>query len=206
MDKSTAVRLGIAGAVAGAGLAAGGVAVASAASDSPSTSSSDARPHGPRGDQMAKVLADELGVKESKVQAALDAVRESLAPRPDATDGERPTPPTEAERTQMEARVAAALADELGVSEAKVKAALEVVRKQMEADHAKMEAQSRSDLVTRLDAAVKAGTLTKADKTSVLKAFDADVLGGPMGGAPGGPGGPGRGHGAPPAPEGSSTD
>ena len=42
-----------------------------------------------------------------------------------------------------------------------------------------MNAEHRSDLSDRLDAAVKAGDLTAADKASVLKAFDAGVLDGP---------------------------
>ena len=46
-------------------------------------------------------------------------------------------------------------------------------------------------LVEKLDAAVDEGTLTKADKASVLKAYDAEVIGGgPDGGFGGGFGGP----------------
>ena len=53
-------------------------------------------------------------------------------------------------------------------------------------------ATERSNLKTKLDAAVKAGTLTEADEASVLKAFDAKVIGGGFGGHGhgSGPGGP----------------
>lgn len=190
MNKSTATRIGIAGAVAGAGLAAGGIAMASAASTSDAPASSSAQPGGPRGDrgQMAEVLAKELGLGEDAVRKALDSARDEV--RPDtskSTDGDKPTPPTAAERTERQAALAKALAKELGVSEAKVKAALAVAHKQADADRQERRAESRADLVTRLDAAVKTGTLTEADKVSVLKAFDAELLGG-FGGGRGGHG------------------
>lgn len=117
-------------------------------------------------------LASALGLDEAKVTAALDAARE--ATRPDApAQGETPTPPTEAERTARQTAFATALAKELGVDEAKVTAALEKVK-------AAHQAERRTELSTRLDAAVTAGDLTASDKASVLKAFDAGVLqGGP---------------------------
>ncbi|WP_028643788.1 hypothetical protein [Nocardioides sp. URHA0020] len=180
MDRSTAARIGMAGAVAGAGLAIGGVAMASAENDGASTApSASAEPGGHRGDrgQDAKVLATELGLEQDVVQKALDAVREDLRPdRPSSTDGTRPTPPTAAQRAERRAALATALAKKLGVSEAKVKAALAVAQKQADADRAERRAESRTALVTRLDAAVTAGTLTKADKASVLKAFDAALI------------------------------
>ncbi|HWI42255.1 MAG TPA: hypothetical protein VNS81_01445 [Nocardioides sp.] len=130
--------------------------------------------HGPGFGADAAELAKALGVSESKLTKALDAVRADLEPdastRPEP--GERPTPPTEAERAQHEAAFARALAKELGTTQAKVSAALAKVRATHEAEH-------RSDLSDRLDAAVKAGDLTAADKASVLKAFDAGVLDGP---------------------------
>ena len=65
------------------------------------------------------------------------------------------------------------LAKELGIDEAKVTAALEKVKAAHEAEH-------KTELTARLDAAVTAGDLTASDKASVLKAFDAGVLqGGP---------------------------
>ncbi|MEV7395620.1 hypothetical protein [Aeromicrobium sp. NPDC092404] len=193
MDRSTAARLGIAGAVAGAGLAAGGIAIASAGTSTETPSSVQAHPGGHRGDhgQMAETLAEELGLTTDAVQKALDAVRED--PRPSkATDGSsRPAPPTEAERTERRAALVTALAKELDVSEAKVKAALAVVDKQVDADRRERRTELRADLVTRLDDAVEAGTLTSADKTSVLKAYDAELIGG-FGGGPGGHGFGGR--------------
>lgn len=191
MDKSTLARTGIAGAVAGLGLTVGGIALASAETATPDTNAgASAHPGGPRGErgQDAKVLAEELGLKEAVVQKALNAVREDLRPDKPA-DGTKPTAPTEAERAERQATFATALAKELGISEAKVKAALEVLQKKADADREERRTESRADLVTRLDAAVKAGTLTEADKASVLKAFDAKIIGG-FGGGPGGRGGP----------------
>ncbi|GAB3448574.1 hypothetical protein GCM10027517_33770 [Phycicoccus ginsengisoli] len=114
-------------------------------------------------------LAKALGVSEAKLSAALRSAREATRPSTPPAQGTRPS---DADRAAREKAMAAALAKALGVSEAKVQAALGSVRAQREAEH-------RSELVTRLDAAVKAGTLSAADKASVLKAFDAGVLGGP---------------------------
>lgn len=179
MDRSTLVRTGIAGAVAAAGLTVGGIAMASADSEA------GMGPGGPRGDrgQKVEVLAEELGLTEDVVRDALSAVRDELRPDRDA-DG---TPPTEEERAERQAAFAAALAEELDISEEKVTAALEVLADQAEADREDRRADARVRLVERLDAAVSDGTLTEADKTSVLKAFDADLIGGGFGG-PGGRG------------------
>ena len=92
------------------------------------------------------------------------------ADRPAA--GEQPTPPTDEERAEREAAFATALAKALGLSEDKVSDALDTVRAAREADR-------RQELGERLDTAVEDGDLTAADKASVLKAFDAGVLGGP---------------------------
>jgi hypothetical protein len=119
-------------------------------------------------------LAEALGVTEEKLERALDAVREDLAPTEDEkpADREERTPPTEEERAEREAAFAKALADELGMSESEVTAALETVR-------AAHQAERRSELGERLDQAIEDGELTAADKASVLKAYDAGVLGGP---------------------------
>lgn len=117
-------------------------------------------------------LATALGVDEAKVTAAVTAAREATRPEAPAA-GETRTAPTEAERAARDKAFAAALATELGVDEADVTAALADLREAHQAEH-------RTVLSTRLDAAVTAGTLTAADKASVLKAFDAGVLkGGP---------------------------
>lgn len=180
--RTRAAALLAAGAVAGGATAA--TLSAHAADDtgsSPSSSSATAGDRGPGGPghgrgpgEDAAALAKALGVSESKVSDAIDAARE--ATRPDDADkpaaGEKPTPPTEAERTAREAAFAKALAKELGVDQAKVTKALETVR-------AARDAERRTDLSERLDTAVKDGKLTAGDKASVLKAYDAGVLGGP---------------------------
>ncbi|TXL57277.1 hypothetical protein [Aeromicrobium terrae] len=131
MDRSTAVRIGIAGIVASLGLAVGGVALASADSDGPDLGVHPGAPHRAERGDLAKSLAKELGVSESKVKDALDAVRDQH--RPGRVDRDE-------------------------------------VRKEV-----------RADLVKPLDKAVEDGTLTKADKASVLKAFNAKILGGGFG-------------------------
>jgi len=179
MDRSTIVRTGVAGAIAGMGLAVGGVAMANADTPEASdpTTTSTTKPARPGGGQLAATLAKQLGLEESVVKKALDSVRDDLKP-------------TEAERTARRAAFIKALAEELDVSEAKVKAALAVAQTEARAT-------ARANLATKLAAAVTAGTLTEADKASVLKAFDAKVIGG--GGGPRGHGGPGGPGGAPPA-------
>jgi hypothetical protein len=93
-------------------------------------------------------------------------------------------------RAEHRDRLAAALAKELGIDQAKVAAALDKVDEQMRAD-AKVERQTA--LKARLAAAVSEGKLTQAEADAILKASEAGVLGGPDGlGHPGRPG-PGRG-------------
>lgn len=174
-------RISVAGGIAAVGLALGGVAMANAAdsttssADTPTTSS--AAPEGfghrggPGGGDLAANLAEELGVSESKVSDALDAVREDLPAPERPAVGERPTPPTAEERAAHETAFAGALAGELDLTTAKVSEALAAI-------HAEHEVAHRSDLSSRLDDAVEAGDLTAADKASVLKAFDAGVLAG----------------------------
>lgn len=174
-------RISVAGGIAAVGLTLGGVAMANAAdsttSSADTTTTSSAAPEGfghrggPGGGDLAADLADELGVSESKVSDALDAVRDDLPAPERSAAGERPTPPTEAERTAHEAAFAKALAGELDLTTAKVSDALAAI-------HAEHEAAHRTDLASRLDDAVEAGDLTTADKASVLKAFDAGLLGG----------------------------
>jgi len=176
MDKQAVVRTTIAAGVAGLGLSIGGVALATADEDNATTSVAGAavEDRGPvHRDHMAAELAGALGLSEEKVEAALEAVREELLPER-TDDGVRPTPPSEEERAARQAAFAEALADELGISTAKVTAALAELR-------ADAEAEGRTRLSERLDAAVEDGDLTAADKASVLKAYDAGVLGGPGG-------------------------
>lgn len=171
--------------IAGLGLTVGALGMANAADSTStdttsSTSASDGRGfrdgpgRGPMGHgEGGAELAQELGVTEAELEAAFEAIRDTLKP-----DGERPTtPPTEAERTARQKELAAALAKELGLSEGKVTSAFAELREAHETEH-------RTELSTRLDAAVEEGTLTESDKQSVLKAFDAGVLGRPGGPRP----------------------
>lgn len=125
---------------------------------------------GAPGAEDTAALAKALGVTEAKLTTALDAVRDQLKPPAPPANGTKPTPPTDAERAQREAAFAKALAAELKIDVAKVTDALASVRAAHEAEH-------RTELEKRLDAAVSADKLTAADKASVLKAFDAGVLG-----------------------------
>ena len=100
--------------------------------------------------------------------AALEKLRAAQQPSTPPAQGSQPT---DAERQAREKARVTALAKELGVSQAKVQAALDAIK-------ADREASRKTELTTRLDAAVKAGTLSAADRASVLKAFDAGVLGG----------------------------
>ncbi len=178
MDRSTLVRTGIAGAVAALGLTAGGVAIVSAEPGTAETTGI-AHPGGPPGDRghAVEVIAEELGLEEDVVREALSTVRDELRP----ADGDADTPPeepTEAERAARRAAFAAALAEELQVSETEVAAALDVLQAEAEEERTERRAEARERLVERLDAAVEDGTLTAADMASVLKAFDAQLLGG----------------------------
>lgn len=182
--RMRAAALLAAGAVAGGVTAATLTATADDTTSGDSSASADARPgpggpgggpgggHGRGGAHVdTAALAKALGVTEDKLAAAFEAVREDLKPAEKPADGERPTPPTDEERADRQAALAKALADELGLDESKVADALDTVR-------AAEKAERRTDLSDRLDTAVEDGDLTSADKASVLKAYDAGVLGG----------------------------
>ncbi len=153
-----------------------------APSSSPSTGAKPADGRGPggpggmhRGGAMfgadAKQLAEKLGVTEAKVTEALRAIhdeRKADRPDPSATPSANPTRPDPAER---EAELAKALASKLGIDEALVKTALDEIRAARQADRA-------AALKTRLDAAVKDGTLTQAEADAVTKAIQKGVIGG----------------------------
>lgn len=180
--------------VAGVGIAIGGVGLASAddtSTDQESTSASgsatpgEARGHGQgpggRGGAGLPVaeLAEALGLDEADVTAALEAIRDESKPEAPA-EGEARTQPSEADREARQAEMVSALAEELGVSEQEITDALDSVQSENQSE-------ARTGLSDRLDEAVTDGTLTESDKESVLKAFDAGVLGGGHGGH-GGPG------------------
>lgn len=198
MDKSTLTRNAIAGTVAGIGLVVGGVALASAQdapnphSESNNSAKADGNKHhegfrgGLRGGGFvdSSALAKALGIDEAKVTAALQNMRKSFKPsRPadGSTDGKADKntfPRTKPSAEDLKARTStwtAALAKELGISEAKVTAAFETLKKDAAAER-------RATFEKRLDSAVKDGKLTAADKASVLKAYDAGVLGWGRGG------------------------
>jgi hypothetical protein len=176
--RMRAAALITAGAVAGGATAATLSASAddSGSGSSASTGVGEGRGPGGHGRGGAHVdsaaLAEALGVTEDELETALDAVRDELEPgtaqRP--ADGERPAPPTEAEREERSAAFAKALADELGIDEAKVTDALEGLHEAARTEH-------RSELGERLDQAIEDGDLDDTDKASVLKAYDAGVLG-----------------------------
>jgi ABC-type amino acid transport substrate-binding protein len=130
-------------------------------------------PHGRGGmlgADLAKQLAEKLGVTEAKVTEALKALRdEHKADRPDP--GTAPDPSTRPDPAQREAELAKALAGKLGVDEAKVKAALDEIRADRDAERA-------AALKGRLDAAVKEGSLTQAEADAVTKAVEKGVIGG----------------------------
>lgn len=157
-----------AGGLLAAGVLAGGIAAATFTADAATDTGEQDRPRQVRmhaGPESAE-LAKELGVSEDELRKAFEAIHDAVRP------AEPPKgPPSEADRKAMESKLAAELATELGISQDKVKSALAEQRQQMRADR-------RSALADRLAEAVEDGTLTSDDKASVLKAFDAGVLGG----------------------------
>lgn len=184
-------------AVAAGALALGvGVGAASIASADPTTSPSaspststtqpappSARAPGPRGgpdgpgrlggpgrmqEDLAKTLASKLGVSQAKVTDALKAFHDANRPAKPAP-GTKPDPANRPDPAARDAALAKSLASKLGVSEAKVTSALAEIRSAADADRAKA-------LKTRLDAAVKAGTLTQAEADAVTKAVSKGVI------------------------------
>lgn len=124
------------------------------------------------------------------VAVASPALAEDPTPSPSASSSAADQPDREAFRAQRQDELAAALATELGIDKAKVAAALEKVRT---AQQGKAQADRTAQLKTRLDAAVKAGTLTQEQADAILKAAEAGVL--PHGGPGGRHGGGARGFG-----------
>jgi hypothetical protein len=141
-------------------------------SGTPSAGTPDSTPtgkavdHGPgrgmRGEQLAEELASKLGVPQEKVAAALEEIREANQPTSRPDPSQRPDP------AERDAALAKALAEKLDIDEAKVKAALEL--------RSERQAARAAALKERLDAAVKAGTLTQAEADAVQKAVDKGVI------------------------------
>lgn len=189
MNRSTMIRRGVAASIAGAGLVVGGLGIASADEDgaqsdgstsaassgtdtgSPGRGDGGRGPGGGHGPGGAE-LAEALGVSEAELQSALDAVREQLEP----SEADRSSPPEEGELEERRDQMIEALAEELGLPAAEVATAFEELQQDREDER-------RTALEDRLDEAVTAGDLSDGDRASVLKAFDAGVLGGgPEGG------------------------
>lgn len=185
MSRST--KVAVASTAVGLLALGGGLSIAGQASADPTTSPSSSPSassstlgagkdghrggpgRGPRDSDLAQKLAEKLGVDQVKVTEALQAVREANKPTSPPTAGanpsERPDPAT------RDAALAKQLADKLGVAEANVTKALDEIRAERQTERA-------AALKTRLDEAVKAGTLTQAEADAVTKAVEKGVIGG----------------------------
>ena len=135
----------------------------------------------------------------------LPAASASPSPGPGAARQQR----RQQARAQRQQELAKLLAAQLGVDQDKVSSALTTVREQLQAQR---RAERLSGLSDRLDAAVKAGTLSRAQADAILAAAKAGVLPGGRGGHGGhgrhrhGAGAPGVPGGQPaPAPSASGT-
>ncbi|HLL69379.1 MAG TPA: hypothetical protein VK453_27230 [Micromonosporaceae bacterium] len=127
-------------------------------------------------------FAEDPTASPSSSTSSSSSPSESGSPSASGSASASAKPDREAQRTQRQSELAAALAKELGVDQAKVAAALEKVHAEQQSKH---DADRVADLKTRLDAAVKEGQLTAEQSAAILKAAEAGVL----------PGGRGRGHG-----------
>ena len=172
-SKKTAVAVAAGVLALGAGVGIAGVAAAdptptpsptATASGTPTPGSDrpDGGPHGGgfRGGGDLSELAGKLGVTESKLQDALKAIRDENR---SATKPDNQTP------EQRDGALAKALAAKLNIDEAKVASALAEIRTARQADEA-------AALKAKLDAAVKAGTLTQAEADAVTKAVQQGVI------------------------------
>lgn len=149
----------------------------------------------PPGEHLA-TLAGELDVSQEKLQDALEAVRQDIAPPQRPRRGQRPS------RAQMERRCnqfTDALAKELGKSGDDVRAAIKSAAKkgvEEAVDDGRL-TRSQADRI-----------LSRLDDAACLPAFGFHGRGGPgcggPGGGPGGPGGPGGHFERPMAPPGDS--
>ncbi len=187
--KTTALAVAAGVLTLGAGVGAATLASADP-TPSPSTSPSQTAPapapekggpdghRGPggRGDrglmqqELAKTLASKLGVTETSVTKALKTFRDTNKPAGKPTPGAKPAPGTaKPDPSARDAAMATSLAKSLGLDVAKVTKALDEIRAAGRADRA-------AALKTRLDAAVKAGTLTRAEADAVTKAVDRGVI------------------------------
>lgn len=137
---------------------------------------------GPRGAQqgeLATQLAAKLGVDEAKVTTALKEIRAADRPdpktKPTTDPTTQPTTDPKADAATRQAALAKVLAGKLGIDEAKVTTALQEIQTEAQAERT-------AAFTAKLDAAVKASTITQAEADAVLKAAEAGVIG--MGGGP----------------------
>ena len=145
---------------------------------------------GPISDELAERLAESLGLDEDEVADALEEVRDELGPpeRLERTCATARCRPRRRRRSRRPARTSSPppWPRPSASTPAEIEAALEEIRADVEAQleerFAEFREEARAALVDRLDAAVEEGTLTEADKESVLKAYDEGVLDGPGGG------------------------
>lgn len=125
---------------------------------SPSPGSDDNKARGGKGRHMdLSELAAKLGVEDSKLQEAMEAIRSEHRANEEASPADR------------RAAMARALAEKLGVEESKVTSALEELRSAQQAERA-----ARDQKV--LDDAVSAGTLTQDEANAVKKAAEAGIV------------------------------
>ncbi len=173
-SKRTAIAVAAGAVAVAAGLGVAGIASADptptpgSTPTSGQTSGPDGRGwghhRGPRMADLAGKLAEKLGVEESKVADALRGFRQQNRPMPQ-DPADRPDP------AERDAALAKYLAGELKIDEAKVTAALADLRTERNAERA-------AALKSRLDQAVKDGTLTQAEADAVTKAVEKGVIGG----------------------------
>lgn len=143
-------------------------------SDGPSASSSSTPRPGPgKGPQHLDLsaLAERLGVEESALKEAFEAIRPS-AP----SSSEKGQPPSAEAREQRHEELAKALAEKLGLDKATVSSALTEMHEARNREHA-------ARLTSVLEQAVTDGTLTQTEADAVAKAAAAGLVG------PAGPGG-----------------
>ncbi|BBE22859.1 hypothetical protein MN0502_17420 [Arthrobacter sp. MN05-02] len=168
--RKIALGFGAAALVAGASLGVTGMANAATTAPEPSASAS-ATPgegggsgsgrHG--GGFDAASLAEKLGVEESAVSDALQAIRDEARAGKDAGG----TP----DRDALRSALAASLAEALELDEATVQGALDELR-------AEQQEERSAALQERLDAAVSDGSLTQEEADGAAKAVELGILGG----------------------------
>ncbi|WP_104119218.1 hypothetical protein [Arthrobacter sp. B1805] len=170
--RKIALGVGAAALVAGASLGVTGMANAtttatpSASASATSDEASGGQGHGGgfgRGPGFDPAgLAEKLGVEESAVTDALQALRDEARP-----DEEAGGTPDRKDRPD----VAASLAEALGLDEATVQTALDDLRTEQQEERS-------AALQERLDAAVADGSLTQEQADGAAKAVELGILGG----------------------------